>query len=658
MCGIAGFIEVNASSSNETLQRIVQSMSDCLRLRGPDSSGAWVDAQTGVALGHRRLAIVDLSPEGHQPMHSADERFVIVFNGEIYNFRELRKELESTGHHFRGHSDTEVMLAAFVQWGTREALKRFVGMFAFALWDRRDRKLTLARDRMGEKPLYYGRQDGVFLFASELKALRAHPKFSAPVNRNALALMMRHNYVPAPHSIYQSIQKLSPGAYIEIDLSRANQNAIEHRYWSLKVAAEAGLHNPFAGSDTEAVDELDRLLRRSVAGQMIADVPLGAFLSGGIDSSTVVAAMQAQSPAPVKTFTIGFHEEGYNEAVHAKAVAAHLKTQHTELYVKPEDAMAVIPKIPEIYCEPFSDSSQIPTFLVCQLARRHVTVSLSGDGGDELFCGYPRYEAASLLWQKLRSMPPPLRKGAGKVLAMAPTRLLDQLLSWASPALGKTLRSRPTRSRWQTISEVLSAPNFEELYRGVISHWRQPADLVIGSEEPLIPLTDVSGWLSSSDIMHRMTYLDSISYLPDDILVKVDRAAMGVSLETRVPLLDHRIVEFSWRLPYSMKVRENKWKWILRQVLYRYVPKELVERPKMGFGVPIDSWLRGPLRDWAEALLDENRLKREGYFDPAPIRERWLAHQKNEGDHHYYLWDVLMYQQWLESQGAATVRRD
>ena len=657
MCGIAGFIEVSASRSIEDLQRIVQSMSDCLRLRGPDSSGTWVDPQNDVALGHRRLSIVDLSPEGHQPMHSADQRFVIVFNGEIYNFPELQKELASAGHRFRGHSDTEVMLAAFVQWGLLKGLKRFVGMFAFALWDRRERKLTLARDRMGEKPLYYGWQNGVFLFASELNALREHPRFSAQINRNALALMLRHNYVPAPHSMYQGINKLSPGAFIELDPTKPNVKPTEQRYWSLKSAADIGLRDPFTGSDNDAVDELDQLLRRSVAGQMIADVPLGAFLSGGIDSSTVVAAMQAQSSTPVKTFTIGFHEEGYNEAVHAKAVASHLKTLHTELYVKPEDALAVIPKIPEIYCEPFSDSSQLPTFLLCQLARRHVTVSLSGDGGDELFCGYPRYEAASLLWQKLRSMPPPLRRGAGKVLSIAPTKLLDQLLSWASPALGKTLRTKPTRSRWQTISEVLSAPNFEELYRGVVSHWRQPADIVIGSEEPLVPLTDSSAWLSSPDIMHRMTYLDSISYLPDDILVKVDRAAMGVSLETRVPLLDHRIVEFSWRLPFSMKVRDGKWKWILRQVLYRYVPKELVERPKMGFGVPIDSWLRGPLREWAEALLDESRLKREGYFNPAPIRERWFAHQKNEGDHHYYLWDVLMFQQWLESQSNTRVRR-
>ncbi|HYF48424.1 MAG TPA: asparagine synthase (glutamine-hydrolyzing) [Planctomycetota bacterium] len=650
MCGIAGYIDFERRSSSEDLIARVTAMTDRIRLRGPDDSGAWADAEAGVVLGHRRLSIIDLSPLGHQPMASADERFQIVFNGEIYNFAELRRELEALGHKFRGHSDTEVMLAAFVQWGVHDSLKRFVGMFAFALWDRRERKLTLARDRMGEKPLYYGWQGKAFLFGSELKALRAHPSFNASVDRGALALLMRHNYVPAPYSIFQGISKLKPGAFLELEASKTpGSEPVVREYWSLRDAAARGLAEPFNGTEAAATDELDRLLRQSVEGQMVADVPLGAFLSGGIDSSTIVGVMQALSSRPVKTFTIGFHEEGYNEAVHAKAVAQHLKTDHTELYVTPEEARAVIPKLPEIYDEPFSDSSQIPTFLVCELARRHVTVSLSGDAGDELFCGYPRYEAGFTLWRKVGWMPRPVRSGVGALVAVAPTSLLDRALSWQNPELGKTLRRRPTNSRWKAVSEVLKSRGFEDLYKGLMSHWKHPTELVPGSQEPPTALTDEKQWPAAPDILQRMMYLDMVSYLPDDILAKVDRAAMGVSLETRVPLLDYRIVEFAWRVPLSMKRREGKAKWLLRQVLHRYVPRELIERPKMGFGVPIDVWLRGPLKDWAESLISESRLMQEGYFSAQIVRQRWNEHLSGSIDWHYHLWDVLMFQAWLDA---------
>lgn len=659
MCGLTGFWALERLA--QPLDVAARRMADTLVHRGPDDAGVWVDEAAGLALGHRRLAILDLSPAGHQPMVSSSGRYVIAFNGEIYNHPDLRTELEKLGAGgtaWRGHSDTETLLAAFEAWGIEPTLRRLVGMFAIALWDRETRTLTLARDRMGEKPLYYGCARGALVFGSELKALRAFPGFDNALERRALALYMRHNYVPAPWSIYQNIWKLPPGCYVQFSrrgLTFAGSPAPVGRgqvkaYWSLQEVAQAALAEPFAGSEAEAVDELDRLLRQSLAGQMIADVPLGAFLSGGVDSSTVVALMQAMSARPVQTFTIGFHEGEYDEAQHAKAVARHLGTDHTEWYVTPKDALDVIPKLPALYDEPFADSSQIPTHLVSMLARRKVTVSLSGDGGDELFGGYKRYFLATALWKRLGAVPLPLRRfAAGSIRLLAPATWdrLYRAMSWALPP---RYRLRLPGDKLHKGAGMLAAEYPEMVYLPLVSHWKKPTAVVLGAEEPSTPITNPAEWLACSDFEQRMMYLDAITYLPDDILVKVDRAAMGVSLETRVPLLDHRIAEFAWRLPLRMKIRDGRGKWLLRQVLYRYVPRELIERPKMGFGVPIEHWLRGPLREWTEELLSEARLKREGFFDPAPIRQRWEEHLSGRRNWAYYLWDVLMFQEWREAQ--------
>jgi asparagine synthase (glutamine-hydrolysing) len=629
-------------------------MAGTLVHRGPDDAGVWVDETVGLALAHRRLSILDLSPAGHQPMVSRSGRYVIAFNGEVYNHQALRDELEKLGSGdtaWRGHSDTETLLAAFEAWGVEEALKRTVGMFAIALWDRETRTLTLARDRMGEKPLYYGWVRGALVFGSELKAIRAFPGFDNGIERRALALFMRHNYVPAPWSIYENIWKLPPGCYAQFaELPSSPDQGNITPYWSLREVAEAGLREPFAGGEAEAVEELDRLLRRSLSGQMIADVPLGAFLSGGIDSSTVVAVMQAMSPRPVKTFTIGFHEGEYDEARHAGAVARHLGTEHTEWYVTPQDALDVIPKLPQLYDEPFADSSQIPTHLVSMLARRHVTVALSGDGGDELFGGYTRYFLAASLWRRLSALPRGARKLAARgIRALAPAawNRVYAAVSWALP---QRYRLRLPGDKLHKGADILAAAQTPEaVYLRLVSHWEYPSAVVLGAEEPATPITDPAAWLHCPDFERRMMYLDAVTYLPDDILVKVDRAAMGVSLETRVPLLDHRLVEFAWRVPLSMKIRDGQGKWLLRQVLYRYVPKDLIERPKMGFGVPIEHWLRGPLKEWAEDLLSEARLARADFFDPAPIRLRWEEHLSGRRNWAYYLWDVLMFEAWRDA---------
>ncbi len=659
MCGLTGFWRSLGGQRDEATAT-VQRMADTLIHRGPDDAGVWVDEAAGLALGHRRLSILDLSPAGHQPMVSPSGRYVIAFNGEIYNHLALRSQLEKVGADgtapaWRGHSDTETLLAAFEAWGIEETLKRAVGMFALALWDRQTRMLTLARDRLGEKPLYYGRVRGALVFGSELKAIRAYPGFDNPIERRALALYMRHNYIPAPWSIYQGIWKLPPGTYLQFRAEDAltpdptpKGRGEPVAYWSARAVAEAGLADPFMGSEQEAVAELDRLLRQSLAGQMIADVPLGAFLSGGIDSSTVVAVMQALSSQPVKTFTIGFHEGEYNEAGHAKAVANHLGTDHTEWYVTPREALDVIPKLPALYDEPFADSSQIPTHLVCAAARRHVTVALSGDGGDELFGGYNRYFWAMRLWRRLRLVPRPLRAAAAAFATALSPAAWNQCLSTLRPLLPKRLRYANFGDKLHKAAALFSARRPEALYLRLVSHWDDPTELVQGAKEPTTPITDPAAWLNGPDFERRMMYLDTITYLTDDILVKVDRAAMGVSLETRVPLLDHRIVEFAWRLPLAMKIRDGQGKWLLRQVLYLYVPRALIERPKMGFGVPIDHWLRGPLKDWAEDLLAEERFKREGFFDPAPIRQKWTEHLSGKRNWQYHLWDVLMFQAWRD----------
>lgn len=646
MCGITGFLDTSHRFDESGAADALHGMADALRHRGPDDDGYFCDAPSGVALGFRRLAIIDVSPAGHQPMVSASGRYVIVFNGEVYNYAELRGELEPLGFNFKGHSDTEVMLAAFEAWGIEQSVKRFVGMFAIALWDRQERKLRLIRDRIGIKPLYYGWVNGAFLFGSELKALDAYPGFSADIDRDALCLYMRHNYIPAPHSIYQHIYKLLPGTILTVPAdARGIEDVAAVGYWSVRDAVTAGQCDRF-DADGDAIEALEEALKRAVSYRMVSDVPLGAFLSGGVDSSTVVALMQAQSSRSVKTFSIGFREAEYDEAVHARRVAAHLGTDHTELYVTPEEAMDVIPLLPSMFDEPFADSSQIPTYLVSRLARSAVTVSLSGDGGDELFAGYDRYFQALEIWRKMSRLPPAARRLLGATLENAPAMLL-QLGCVPLPRLGGR---RLTVDRLRKLGHLLGAGFLQGLYRQMLGHWPDPESLVKGGRLPDYFLSDSRSWTVSADAIENMCFADLNTYLPGDILAKVDRASMAVSLEARVPILDHNVVELSWRVPRHMKVRDGQSKWLLRQVLYKYVPRELIERPKMGFGVPIDTWLCGPLRDWAESLLSEDRLKREGYFEPAPIRRKWQEHLSGKRRWHYYLWDVLMFQAWLEQQ--------
>jgi asparagine synthase (glutamine-hydrolysing) len=652
MCGIAGFLAPGSHFSYVEMEQFLTNMSDAIIHRGPDDGGSWTDPEAGIWLGHRRLSIVDLSPAGHQPMQSAGGRYMIAFNGEIYNHLSIRQMLETEGQSpsWCGHSDTETLLAGFETWGVQGTVEKTIGMFAFAVWDRQNSTLTLGRDRLGEKPLYYGWQGqgnaAVFLFGSELKALRAHQAFESKINRGALCLQLRHNYIPAPYSIYDGISKLLPGNLLTVSLHRPEPKV--WAYWSGAKVAQSGVANTFMGNYDQAINELEVLLKDAVCKQMMADVPLGAFLSGGVDSSTIVALMQAQSSQPIKTFTIGFNEEGYNEAVHAKAVAKHLGTNHTELYVTDEQVRAVIPLLATLYDEPFSDSSQIPTFLVSQLARQHVTVSLSGDAGDELFCGYNRYQFTANLWRKLTILPMPLRKLVARGVTRISPTTWNKLAGALSGVMSRSARLSNMGDKLHKAAGVLSSHSADELYRGLVSHWHNPSSVVIGGIEPPTLLTDNAPDLNGLDDVQRMMALDMLTYLPDDILTKVDRAAMGASLETRVPFLDHRMVEFAWGLPQSMKLRGGQTKWALRQVLYRHVPKELIERPKMGFGVPIDSWLRGPLRDWAEGLLSEERLKHEGIFNPKLIRKKWSEHLSGKHNWQYHLWDILMFQAWLE----------
>ncbi|HPA14614.1 MAG TPA: asparagine synthase (glutamine-hydrolyzing) [Desulfobacterales bacterium] len=651
MCGIAGFWGPNEVAAGD-LKQSLQGMTAAITHRGPNSAGYWVDESVGLALGHRRLSILELSPAGHQPMTSSCGRYVISFNGEIYNHLELRRELSVRGETpvWRGHSDTETLLACFSAWGVKQTLHATVGMFAFALWDLHDRILTLARDRLGEKPLYYGWQGGTLLFGSELKALKAHPAFHAEVDRDALTLLLRHNCIPAPYSIYQGIRKLMPGHYLSIPLisGRMERSVPPQSWWCFNDVISKRLAEPFIGSDADAIDALEARLSESVRFQMQADVPVGAFLSGGIDSSTIAAMMQMHSNRPVRTFTIGTHATD-NEAEHAKAIARHLGTEHIELYVTPEDALAVVPKLPTIYCEPFGDSSQIPTFLISQLAAGHVKVALSGDAGDELFGGYNRYLDAHRLWHRMNRLPPQVRRAtAAGLCALSPTTW-DMLYSAVSPILPNRLRLTAPGDKAHKLAEVLALEDGQAFYQRLTSHWNNPVEVVIGAKEPQTLLTNPSAWPDNDGFEHWMMAMDAQTYMPEDILVKVDRAAMANSLETRIPLLDHRVVELAWRLPRNQKIRKGQGKWLLRQVLYRYVPKELIERPKMGFGIPLDSWLRGPLKEWAETLLAEHRLKREGFFNPGPIRQKWMEHLSGQSNWQYHLWDVLMFQAWLES---------
>lgn len=649
MCGLAGFLDATSARSSDEALALLRPMADSIRLRGPDSDGYWADPSAGIGLAHRRLAIVDLTAAGHQPMLSASGRYVIVLNGEIYNHGQIRQALQQDGLApvWRGHSDTETLLAAIDVWGLPATLQRCIGMFAIALWCRQTRSLMLARDRLGEKPLYYGwqgsGQQAVFLFGSELKALRAHPACARQIDRSALAYFMQFNRVGGTQSIYQGLHKLQPGCWMSV--SQAAPTPVVHCYWSVAEVARQGLASPFVGSAEDAIAALDTLLSDAVGQQMMADVPLGAFLSGGIDSSLIVALMQKQSSRPVKTFSIGFNEAQFNEAQHAKAVAKHLGTDHTELYVTADQAMAVIPRLPSLYCEPFADSSQIPTFLVSQLARQHVTVSLSGDAGDELFCGYRRYQFTARVWQALGKLPLPLRRLAARLLTTPSAEAWNRLLS--------VFTRRRAGDQLHKAAAVLASRSVDDLYRNIVVHWSRPGDLVLGAAGPDGLVPGQASAVQGLGEIDQMMLIDLLSYLPDDILVKVDRAAMGVSLETRVPFLDHRVVEFAASLPLALKRRDGEAKWPLRQLLYRHVPKALVDRPKMGFGVPVGDWLRGPLRDWAEPLLSDTLLRQQGFLHAAPIRRKWAEHLSGHRDWQAYLWDVLMFQAWLEQEQAA-----
>ena len=650
MCGLAGFVEVRGGDQQIVMEALASRMANALEHRGPDDKGVWADPEAGIALGHRRLSILDLSSAGHQPMVSPSGRFVIVYNGEIYNCEQLRHDLlsERPELFFRGHSDTEVMLAAFEQLGIEPTLERINGMFAFALWDRRERTLLLARDRFGEKPLYYGSVGGTFLFASELKSLRVHPAFRGDIDRDAVACFLRFNCIPAPYSIYHDIRKLLPGTVLRY----RNGEVTTQAFWSLRSSVERALVEPFRGTEEDAEEELDRLLRDAVKLRMQADVPLGAFLSGGIDSSLIVALMQAQSASPVRTFSIGFQEEAYDEARDARAVARHLGTDHTELYITSAEAIDLVNRLPDVYDEPFADSSQIPTLLVSQLTRRHVTVSLSGDAGDEIFGGYNRYTWGGRLCEALERSPRYLRRLAAWGMTAVGPQLWDRAFKRMRPLLPKSWHQRMPGYKVHKLADLLASEGPMEMYASMASHWFEP-ERVVGGAATLRPLHMVEDqWLRLPEFERQAMYLDTITYLPNDILVKLDRATMSFGLEGRVPYLDPRVVEFAWRLPLRMKVRPNQGKWILRQLLHRYVPENLVERPKMGFGIPLDSWLRGPMREWAETLLAPRRLQEEGFFDPVAVRQKWNDHLHGRGAWQFHLWDILMFQLWWERQNS------
>lgn len=641
MCGITGFYQAGAADRGD-MTRTLDVMSNTLIHRGPDSAGIWIDGNAGIYLAHRRLSILDLSPSGNQPMHSPGGRYVITFNGEIYNFLELRARLAKDGYTFRGGSDTEVMLAAIEAWGLERAIKSFIGMFAFALWDRQEKQLILARDRLGEKPLYYGWQGATFLFGSELKALRRHPAWENTINRDAAGLYVRHNFIPAPWSIFKNIFKLLPGACLILDI-QTRQHRFE-TFWSLAETFRSGLETPLKLPSEEIVSLLEDKLVEIIKRQMIADVPVGAFLSGGIDSSTVVALMQSQRSTPVKTFTIGFDEDEFNEAKFARAVAQHLGTDHTELYVSPRTVLEVIPEISRIYDEPFADSSQLPTYLISNLTRQQVTVSLSGDGGDELFCGYPRYFQAHNSWSRISRHPLFARRFLSAIILGLPQSVIDDLMYWPLKWFsernpfhaGERLRRRT--SSW-------SCESFQEYYRHLISYW--PDTSVVTGSKGIdyvmnMPVTvDFAG-----DSYKQMQYFDAACYLPDDILTKVDRAAMAHSLETRIPFLDHEFIELAVRVPTRVNLMHRQGKWPLREILKRHVPAELIERPKQGFAVPLAQWLKNELRDWAGDLLSGDAIKQSGMFDERQVQKLWNDHISGTADYSFHLWSILVYQSW------------
>jgi asparagine synthase (glutamine-hydrolysing) len=656
MCGIAGIIGPDPGGDG-----ILSRMVGTLVHRGPDDSGSWIDPEAGVFLGHRRLAIVDLSPLGHQPMASADGRYVLSYNGEIYNHWELRTELGAPETGWRGHSDTETLIECIAAWGLKRTLEKSVGMFALALWDRRERLLHLARDRFGEKPLYYGWTGGDFVFASELKAIRTHPRFGNPISRRALTLYVSRGYVPAPFSIHDRIFKLEPGciltasaeaASIPLDSppapgARTGPVSID-RYWCYREVVSAGLRNPIL-DEQEALEQLEQTLAAAIRGQAVADVPVGAFLSGGIDSSTIVALYQKYASSLVRTFSIGFEEAEYDEAPFARQVAAHLGTEHHEHYVGVAEARDVIPLLPAMYDEPFADSSQVPTYLVSRFAREQVTVALSGDGGDELFGGYTRYHGAATLWGQLKRMPAPVRAAVGGTLGRMPPAAWQALATALPNASRRPHFGAKVQKGLQTLG---AARTLGDVYDSFLDEWQALGTPVLGADGRDQGGYDLDLGVAAPDTV-RMMYCDATTYLPDDILCKVDRAAMAVSLETRVPFLDHRVAELAARIPVAMKIRDGRGKHILRQMLYREAPQRLFERPKAGFGIPVGEWLRGPLRPWAEALLDQGRLEREGLFDAAKIRRRWQAHLARKSDSTAAIWAILMFQAWQETAAPA-----
>lgn len=655
MCGIAGII-----GSGPVDERTVAGLLRPIAHRGPDDEGIWLDGQAPVGLGHRRLAVVDLSPAGHQPMLSADGRFVLTFNGEIYNHAELRRALTAAGAvpegGWRGHSDTEVFLHGILTWGLFETLRRSAGMFAFALWDRKERRLSLVRDRFGEKPLYYGWAGRDFLFGSELKALRAHPAFDNMIDRRAVRLLASRTYIPAPLSVYRGVFKLLPGCVLTIDgvatpPRREEAPAVgEHegglrleRYWSYEDTVRHGLADPL-NDEVEALERLESVLATAISEQSMADVPVGAFLSGGIDSSLVCALYQKYSSIPVRTFSIGFHEAGYNEAKDAKRVAAELGTLHHERYVTVSEAREVIPLLAGMYDEPFADSSQIPTHLVSRFARDHVTVALTGDGGDELFAGYNRHFAAPRLWAALQKVPRPLRAAPCALLARVPSK------SWSSLAALLPGRFQPhlAAKLQKALRLAAAASSFDDVYFSFLDEWSNEPSPVLGADGDTGAFE--LGLGPEAPAASRMMYCDAVTYLPDDILVKVDRASMAVALETRVPFLDHRVAELAARIPLDLKVRGGRGKHILRELLYRNLPRELVDRPKAGFAIPVGKWIKGPLRVWAEELLDPRRLRHEGWFDAQVVGARWKEHLSGRRDSTPAIWAILMFQSWLDAQ--------
>lgn len=643
MCGIVGYVQTELNRNDATAT--IQAMADVMSHRGPDDSGIWLDEKDGVVLGHRRLAIVDLTAAGHQPMCSASRRYTIVYNGEIYNHLEIRRELQNKNFNIQwnGHSDTETLLAGFDIWGIQDTVKKTRGMFTFAVWDSDEQALILGRDRLGEKPLYYGWQGNTFLFGSELKSLKAYPQFENVIDRQALSLYLRFNYVPTPYTIYKGIKKLQAGSLLI--LKKNNREPVVTQYWSLATSILEAKSNGFQGSAKDVVNTLEIKLRSVIQQQMMADVPLGVFLSGGVDSSVIAALMQELSDKPVSTFSIGFENDEFNEAEYAKAVALHIGTDHTELYVTADMAIDIIPKLPQLYDEPFADSSQIVTFLLSRLAKQKVTVALTGDGGDELFCGYNRYVVTEKLWRKISRIPSSARHIAARLLTVLSPVSWDRIFKYL-----------PSSKNWTQIGNkihkgaaVLSANSLEELYLGLISQWQDPGSVVINGSEPDLNIAQFEKFKLSN--VESMMALDTVNYLADDILVKVDRAAMGVSLETRVPMLDHEIVQFAWSLPFGLKYRQGISKWPLRQISYKYLPKNLIERPKAGFAIPLDEWLRGPLFDWANSLLNESRLESEGFFHPQEILKKWHEHISGKRNWSCQLWSILMFQAWLEEHG-------